>query len=116
MAPKAIELGIIALLQANTQLYLQATIPMPRHFHDKTGTRRDYGKGDDPNIYFGLVIKAEVMLRHSPGQIQISDISSGKQSYRTDVGGLSLVGFVQTSWIDPKFVLLDNNPNCISMR
>jgi hypothetical protein len=89
---------------------------MPSHFHDKTVARRDCKKGDYPNIYFGLVINAELILRHLLGQVQISDISGGKQSYITDIGGLSPVGFVQTSWIDPKLVLLDNNPIRISMR
>jgi hypothetical protein len=77
IAPETIEFGIVALLQANTKLGLQATVPMPSHFHDKTSTRRDYGKGDHLNIYFGLVINAELILRHPLGQVQISDISSG---------------------------------------
>jgi hypothetical protein len=34
----------------------------------------------------------------------------GGKDCTTDVGGLSPVRFMQTSWIDPKLTLLDNNP------
>jgi hypothetical protein len=37
IAPESIELGIIALLQANVMLNLQMTVPMPKSFYDRNG-------------------------------------------------------------------------------
>jgi hypothetical protein len=50
IAQETIELGIVALFQANGKPDLHPTVPMPSHFYDKTGTRRDSGQRDYSNI------------------------------------------------------------------
>jgi hypothetical protein len=68
IAPETMELGIVALLQANPELDLQATRPMLSHFYNKTGTKREYGIGNYPNISSGLVINTELILQHPFGK------------------------------------------------
>lgn len=54
-------------------------------------------------------MNVEFLFWHPLGQVQISDAFSVQQPYTSDVRGLSPAVFVQTSWIDFKPAILDND-------
>jgi hypothetical protein len=107
--PENIELGIIALLQANVALNLQATVPMPKSFYDRGGVERVYGS-EFPTIYFGLVLNTELRLVYDAGSFQVTDAYVDTSGGMADIGGISPVAVLMTSHIDPGLLFLDNIP------
>jgi hypothetical protein len=110
VAPENIELAIVALLQANVTLNLQATVPMPKSFYDRKGVEQRYGGSKYLNNYFGLVINTELTLSYNPGSVQITDTHARGGNNREDIGAISPLAFLVTSQIDSRSTILDNIP------
>jgi hypothetical protein len=110
--PEQIEFGIIALIQATTTLNIQVAVPVPKSFYDRQGVERFYGTPDYPNVYYGLLTNVELIMSYNAGTFQVTDTYNGAApGVQPNIGGLSPVGFMMTSHIDPRLILLDNNPD-----
>jgi hypothetical protein len=107
-----IEFAIVALLQATTTLNIQVAVPVPKSFYDHQGVERFYGTPEYPNVYYGLLTNIEVIISYNAGTFQVTDMYTGSGGIGgpRSIGGLSPVGFMMTSYIDPRLILLDNNP------
>jgi hypothetical protein len=108
--PEMIELGVIALVQANVTLNSRVTVPMPKSFYDRNGIEQDYGE-KFPTIYFGLAINTELRLIYNAGCVQVTDTCVDTNSRTVDIGGISLIAVLMTSHIYPRLILLDNIPH-----
>jgi hypothetical protein len=109
IAQEHIEVGVLALLQANVGLNLEGTVPMPKSFYDRDGVEHLYG-GEFPTIYFAVILNTELRLGCDVGSFQVTDVYDSSNAKTADIGGISPVAVLMTSHIDPGLLFLDTIP------